>query len=79
MKDTVIELKVITKASRNLIKADKGCYKVYLNCAPVKGKANKVLMDLLASYFKVNKSDIKIQKGEYSHRKTVAIKHQTPR
>lgn len=71
--DMLIKIKVIPKSSRNQIKEEDGLLKVYLTAPPSKGKANKALIELLASYFHVSKSSIQIVKGTLSHHKTVAV------
>jgi uncharacterized protein len=48
-------------------------YKVYVTAPPEDGKANKKLIELLAEYFKVPKSQIRIVKGEISRNKIVEI------
>jgi hypothetical protein len=48
-------------------------YKVYVTVAPEQGKANKKMIELLAKYFDVSKSQIKIIKGETSRNKIVEI------
>lgn len=48
-------------------------YKVYVTVAPEQGKANKKMIDLLAEYFRVSKSQIRILKGEISRNKIVEI------
>ena len=48
-------------------------YKVYVTVAPEQGKANKKMIDLLAEYFKVSKSQIRIIKGEISRNKIIEI------
>ncbi|MDP3057054.1 MAG: DUF167 domain-containing protein [bacterium] len=48
-------------------------YKVYVTVAPEQGKANKKMIELLAEYFKVSKSQIRIIKGEMSRNKIVEI------
>ena len=55
-----VEVKVIPKSSRSLVKEEEGRLKVYITAAPEKGKANKALIDLLASYFSVKKKDVRI-------------------
>jgi len=52
---------------------DSELYKVYVTAAPEKGKANKKMIELLAEYFKVSKSQIRIVKGEISRNKIVEI------
>lgn len=48
-------------------------YKVYVTVAPEQGKANKKMIELLAEYFGVAKSQIRILKGEISRNKIVEI------
>lgn len=48
-------------------------YKVYVTVAPEQGKANKKMIELLAEYFRVTKSEIQIVKGETSRNKIVEI------
>ena len=47
--------------------------KVKLTSAPVEGKANEELVELLSDLFKVKKSDIRILRGGSSKRKVVEI------
>lgn len=48
-------------------------YNIYVTAAPEQGKANKKMIGLLAEYFKVSKSQIRIIKGEVSRNKIVEI------
>lgn len=68
-----IEVKVIPKARRALIKAEADGWKVYLTEPPVDGKANQALIAVLAKHFQVKKQDISIIKGLQSRRKTINI------
>jgi hypothetical protein len=68
-----INVKVITKSKQNKIKQEKEGLKIYLTAVPEKGKANELLLKLLADYYKINKSRIKIIKGEKSKNKIVKI------
>lgn len=52
---------------------DSELYKVYVTVAPEQGKANKKMIELLAEYFKVSKSQVRIIKGEISRNKIVEI------
>ena len=80
--------KVITRSSRNEIiglerlkqnKFDFGdnedlpLIKVYLTAAPVKGRANKELIKLLAGELGIGKSVIRILKGERNKEKILEI------
>lgn len=48
-------------------------YEVSVKSLPVRGKANKEMIELLADYFDVSKSDIKIKSGFTSRNKIVLI------
>ncbi len=69
----IVEVKVIPKASRNLVKVEAGRLKAYVTTAPEKGKANKSLIALLSSYFKVKPKDIRIIRGEHTPLKIIEI------
>ncbi len=68
-----IDVKVIAGARKNLIKQLPQGLVVYLTAPAVDGKANKALIDALASQFDVAKSRIEIIKGLKSRHKTVKI------
>lgn len=69
----ILNIHVIPKASRNLIKKEKDSLKAYLTKPQEKGLANKQLIELLAAHLKVKKYQIKIIKGEKSQNKVVEI------
>jgi len=70
----LINIKVITRASENKIEKEaKGRLKAYLKAIPEKGKANALLIKLLADYYKVSKNQIKIIKGARSKNKIIKI------
>ncbi len=69
----VLNIRVIPKASRSLVKKENDSLKVYLTQAPHDGLANKQLIELLAGHFKVRKYQVKIIKGEKSRNKVVEI------
>ena len=72
-----VEVKVIPKSSRSLVKEEEGRLKVYITAAPEKGKANKALIDLLASYFSVKKKYVRIIQGKHAPLKVIEITTQT--
>ncbi|NOX97484.1 MAG: YggU family protein [Nitrospirae bacterium] len=72
-RDELIQVRVIPKAKKNNLKQEGNKLKVYLTAPPVEGKANKLLVELLAQHFKLKKSRIKIVKGEKSRDKLVRI------
>ncbi len=68
-----IKVKVFpNKKEEKVIERD-GIYLVYLTERPVKGKANKELINVISRYFKVSKSKIRIIKGLKSKEKTIEI------
>lgn len=72
-----IDVKVIPRARKDLIKEEKGLLKVYL-CAPAsEGKANKALIKILAQHFKIPQSRVEIIKGLKSRHKTINISENT--
>lgn len=68
-----IEVKVIPKSSRNLVKEENGRLKVYVTAPRDKNKANKAVIEELAAYFDVKKNCICIIQGEHSSLKVVEI------
>jgi len=73
MPKETLEIKVIPNAGKTeLIKTDAG-YRARIACAPVDGKANEALIELLSKEFKAPKRDIEIAKGATSRNKIVII------
>ncbi len=69
-----IYVKVIPRSSKNEItKISEGEYKVKLTAPPVKGKANEMLIKVLAEYFSVSRSSLKIINGKTARVKIVEI------
>jgi len=69
----ILDVKVVPNARKNEIKQEENWWKVYLTAPPEKGKANKLLIELLCLKFKVKRSHIKIVRGEKSRHKIVQI------
>ncbi|HAJ57745.1 MAG TPA: hypothetical protein DCL35_08315 [Candidatus Omnitrophica bacterium] len=69
----LVDVKVIPKSSRNLIKQEAARLKAYLTVAPEKGKANQALIELIAEHYNVKKSQVRIVKGARSALKVVSI------
>ena len=69
----ILNIYVIPKASRVLVKEEKGRLKVYLTKPAWDGLANAQLIELLAEHFEVKKYQIRIIKGENSRNKLVSI------
>ena len=69
-----ISVKVLPRSSRDEIKKlPDGSFKVKLTSAPVDGKANDALVELLSEYFNTSKSKIKLVKGLTRKHKIIEI------
>jgi len=69
-----IYIKVIPKSSQSRVeKLEDGTYKVWVTVVPEKGKANKEVIKLLAKYFQVSKSQVKIVGGQTTRIKMIDI------
>lgn len=68
-----IQVKVIPNAKRNEIKEKDNRLKVYLTAPPVDGKANNLLIKVLAEHFNISKSHIRIVKGERARAKLIQV------
>ena len=54
-------------------KIDENHYSVWVKEPPVKGKANQAIINVLAEYFKIASSRVKIVSGYASRQKTIEI------
>jgi len=69
-----IYVKVTPRSSKNeVVQISEGEYKVKLTAAPVDGKANEALIDILSKHFRVAKSMIEIVGGKSTKTKIVDI------
>jgi len=69
-----IKVKVIPRAKKSeIIELNRHHLKVKLLSPPIKNRANQELTDLLADYYGVPKSAIRIIKGEHSREKFIEI------
>lgn len=59
-----------------VLRLEDGSYKVKVNAKPINGEANLRLIAILADYFGVPKSSIRIEKGISSKKKTISINPQ---
>ena len=59
-----VRVRVISNARKNKVKQEAQGLKVYLTAPPVEGKANRLLLKILAEYFSCRNSDLKIVRGE---------------
>lgn len=69
----IIDIKVTSRAKKNLIKETKSGLKVYVTSPPEKGQANVAVINLLSEYLKVKKFDINILSGQHSRNKVIEI------
>ncbi len=73
-KSNLLSLRVTPNAGRNEITGYiDGVLHVKINAPPVKGKANRELIDFLSRALGVKKSAITIVKGQTSRSKTIAV------
>jgi hypothetical protein len=71
----IIKVKVEPRSSRSCIVGPYGDgLKVKLTSPPVEGRANKELIELLASAYGVKKADVEIIAGHNSKNKIVALR-----
>ncbi len=54
-------------------KTDEGQYIASVHAPPQEGKANKALIELLANYFSVPKSSVRIIRGQTSRKKLIEV------
>jgi uncharacterized protein (TIGR00251 family) len=70
----LLQIKVIPNASKTELIKTETCYKARIQCPPVDGKANNVLIALLSKEFGIPKNDIEIIRGKTGRNKTVSLK-----
>ncbi|KKQ40018.1 MAG: hypothetical protein US71_C0016G0002 [Parcubacteria group bacterium GW2011_GWD2_38_12] len=69
-----IAIKIIPNAKKEeIIKEGENHYKIKVRAQAVEGRANEAMIKLLAEYFDVSKSQIKIVRGEFARNKIVEI------
>ena len=68
-----IHVKVIVSAQKNHIKKEGHTYKVHLSAPALNGKANRMLIEVLAEHFGVRKNQLDIIKGLKSRTKVINI------
>ena len=75
MKTLTLNIKVNPNSSKSeIVKIDENNFRIKVMNPPVKGRANKELVELLADYFKVTKNQIEIKRGLTGSYKIVKIK-----
>jgi len=73
----ILNVRVVPKASKNLVKKEEDYLKVYLTKPAQNGLANTQLIALLAEYLNIKKYQVKIIKGKRSRDKLVEINART--
>jgi uncharacterized protein len=69
-----ISVQVKTQARKeNIVKISQQEYQLSVHAAPVAGKANQEVVELLARYFSVPKSSVKLLRGQWSRKKLFEI------
>jgi hypothetical protein len=68
-----LKIKVIPNTKDSEVVEEIGFLKVKVDAPAKEGKANKRLIEILADYFKIPKSKVKILKGEGSRNKLIEI------
>lgn len=73
-KRILLSVKVQPNARRQEIqKINKGEYKIRVLSSPTEGKANKEVIEVIASHFHLPASRVKILRGEKSRKKIVVL------
>ncbi len=69
----IIEVRVITNAKKKELKFEGDSLKVKITALPKEGRANTALIEYLAEFFGVKRSEVKIIKGEKEKRKLISL------
>jgi len=70
----VLTIKVSPNAGRSKVVDIHGdCLRVRIAAAPERGKANKECVGLLASFFRIKRSQVVVQRGETTRLKKVLL------
>lgn len=68
-----IQVKVIPNASQSVIIPQEDTWKIKVQTPPENGRANKEIIKLIAKFFDVPRSDVKIISGESSKTKIIEV------
>ena len=69
--NNAIKVKVIPNAKKNLVKEENQGLKIYLVSPPVKGKANRLLIKILAKHLNCKERQLRILRGLKSRNKLI--------
>jgi len=70
-----IQIKVVPRAKKSLVKETAEGLKIYTPAPAVDGKANEAVIEQLAEYLGVKKRQVVIVRGEHSRLKIININH----
>jgi len=73
----ILEVRVVPRAKRNLIKKQNNLIKVYLTRPAHNGQANAQLIEFLSQQLKIKKNQIRIVRGQTSRQKIIEIDGET--
>ena len=69
-----LEIKVQTRCRENSVEPlETGQFKVKVKASPVKGEANKAVIKVIADFFNIPRSRVKILSGHKTSRKLILI------
>ncbi len=69
----ILHIRVIPNAKKNEVRKFGDGFKVYLTAPPVEGRANKMLLKILAEEFNIKKSQLSIARGVNSRDKVIRV------
>ena len=69
----IITIRVVPRAKQNKVVEEAGRLKVYLTAPPVEGKANELLIEVLAEHLGVKKKQLCLVRGEKGRDKIVEL------
>jgi uncharacterized protein (TIGR00251 family) len=70
----VLTIKVSPNAGRSeVVDVHGDCVRVRIAAAPERGKANKECVELLASFFRIKRSHVVVQRGETTRLKKILL------
>ena len=74
LKSVEFHVRVVPGASKNEVAVHtSGVWKVRLTAPPVEGRANRALVEYLAHKLDINRSQVKLLKGDSSRNKVLAV------
>ncbi len=69
----LVEVRVTPNAKKARVEETEDGLRVWVDAPAVEGRANKRLVEILAKYFGVRKSEIKIIRGEKGRNKVIEV------